>query len=188
MKKLIVMVIVLSLITACQKKRVEDTGSGGSTQCISLEDYYKETTTNGKVTWLKEYGELVCKDTLDNAILLAHQVDTTEISNLHKESFNIKWNVIRDFVEPNFYNAYLSFTFDSNEDVKSIMLIPDYQETVPCYSVPFIMFIGQQHSFTNDCSIEFTTGDLNSKQVLFVIAKDESDNILGYYNNSGNPL
>jgi hypothetical protein len=55
MKKFIIMVIVLSLITACQKKRVEDTGSGGSAQCISLEDYYKETTTNGKAAWLKEY-------------------------------------------------------------------------------------------------------------------------------------
>jgi hypothetical protein len=187
MKKLIVMVIVLSLITACQKKRVDDTGSGGSTQCISLEDYYKETTTNGKAAWLKEYGELVCKDTLDNAILLEHQVDTTEISNLEKDGYSIKWRKLRKFIEPNFYNAYLSFTFDDNV-VNSIMLIPDYKENTPCYSVPFLMLISEEHHFNDEFSIEFRMGDLDSKQVLFVIAKDEGDNVLEYYNNSGNPL
>jgi hypothetical protein len=192
MKKLALIVVILTFITSCQKKQTKDENEDlikdSLTKCIDLEDYYSSITVMDKANWLKKYGELVCKDILENAMRLEHKVDTTKITNLHEIGYEIKWKDLKKFVEPNFYNAYLSFVFNSNGDVTSLNLVSNYSQTVPCYSIPFILFVGKEKKLNDECFIEFKIGDLNNKTVLFVIAKDANNNILGYYNCSDSPM
>ena len=192
MRKFALIAIVLSLMVSCQKKQSENPKSlmknQSNSTCINLEDYEKLTDIKDKVDWLKEYGELVCKDTLNEAILAAHEIDTSDIENLHPVGFSINWKTLREFIEPNFYNAYLSFTLNGTSDVTAIKLVPDFSETVPCYSVPFILYLGEKEGLNDACSIEFRTGNLKAETVLLVITKDESNNIINYYDASGNPI
>lgn len=192
MRKFALIAIILSLMVSCQKKQKSETESLMKTQgdsiCIGLTDYSRLTTVAEQVEWLTEYGEIVCKDSLSEGIINIHKIDSKKIQSQHTVAYSRKWKTIRKFVGLNFYNAYLGFDFNGSSDVIAIKLVPNFEPTVSTYSIPFINAIAEYDNLTDDSTIEFRTGMINSTQVLLVITKDESNNIINYYDASGNPI
>ncbi len=154
--------------------------------CIGLEDYYQLTTVKDKADWLVENGENVCENILKEEIINTHSINSADIDNPHPLCYTIEWGTLQEVIEGNFYNVYLGFDFDSNLDVEDIKLIPEFMDTTPCYSIPFLQTIANELAV--DDFVEFRRAELDKVSVLVVITKDKNGTALGYYDASSSPL
>lgn len=192
MKKITSLIFIFILLTSCEKKinQNEDNNKDEiatiatpmvKANCLSLKEYRKLTTVEAKADWLRKYGAAVCKDTLDKALKETHLIDSGTITTT-TNVYAITWDEVETFIGENMYNAYISFDYNTNKTIENLKLIPKFDPSITCYSVPLIRYIASENKLATEDNIEFGFANIGLNRTIVIRVKGNV-----YYDFSNEP-
>lgn len=170
MKKCTLILMVLLAIAACKKKDQTagpDTSKADQetvdTKCITLKEYNTLNDLSSRVAWLKKKGDLVCKDTLEKAVLKIHEVKGAV--NNQKGIYDTTWKKLKGIIKDHKYDAYLSVEVDTvNEKIISLRMVPNYGDEKYCFSTALIRSLAKIHGKQdNNAKFQFSLAKIDDK-------------------------
>lgn len=194
MKKLFLTFSFLFLLVGCwnSKSNSSDTSAKSeesktsNVDCINLDAYNKLTKLDQKVSWLQQNGKNVCEPELEDAIIKSHSISPNNYTTTSKVPFTITTKEIKDFVDMNYYNAYVSFDFDTDKEIHNIKMIPKFDTIVSSYSPPFFRTIIKKNNLSDNDIIQFKKALIKGKEKIVVVI--EKDNVAYDYSNEPKSL
>lgn len=199
MKKCTLILMAVLTIVACKKEK-EDTPEANinleqkmlNVECIDLAEYYTKTTLDEQIAWLKEKGDSVCKEKLEEAVLKIHQVKG-KVTN-QKEKYSISWGHLKDTVKDYGYNKYLRLIVDTKkQQVLGLSMVTDYKKGTYCFSTALIRSLAKNYAKNNNVEFHFSFAIIDkSEDPVIVIQVIDPNNIQSvnesYFDYSTDPL
>lgn len=188
MKRLFLGLSVLISLFSCKEKVTPAPAEPQrrAQNCITLEEYDTLTKLEQKVLWLKQKGKDVCQPILDSAIIKSHTISPNAFSTTSKVPFTISSKEIKDFIGSNYYNAYVSFDFDSHGEIENIKMVSKFDTITTCFSVPFFRCIIKKNGLTDMDVLQFKKAMIKGKEKIVVII--EKNNVSYDYSNEPKSL
>lgn len=192
MKKTAVFLILSALLMGCNQNKTPDVPTEvgeeqteKSSACKDFDEYDSLVNLNEKKAWLKKYGHEICEEILNTRVLGDHDIQPGSFSVLHNQNKLTKTLQQINAIISNYglYDKYISF--DMSSGVKDLILVDEFTDTVPCYSIALFRSIinkNQGHNIT----FEFLKAKVGSTETV-IINVIGGVNPVSYYDYSDEP-
>lgn len=206
MKKCTLILMVALTTAACKKEKEDSTtvntetqadNATASTDCLTLEGYYKLNDIEEKTEWLKKYGDSVCECTMEEAILVDHRVKGS--IKEQKQRYVRKWGDIKSIIGSHGYDVYVNIDY-KGDTITGLTLVDRYISNDETFRFSPVLFKTLAKKYAKDDNSEFqfsfakldqiSNGSLQNVVVIQVVTDPSATNSFEgnpYYDYSTDP-
>lgn len=168
-------------------ERNQIVGMGLTSDCLDFKEYDALDNIEKKTEWLKKNGQNVCEHTLYEKVKEAHYIESGKLSTRSNKMITKTWDEINKMTSQfSLYQKYISFKIDPvTSDVKDIILVDDFTDKVPCYSLALFRYIGKEHGV--NAVLKFGKATVDLKSIIVIEVSDETNKVVSYYDYSDEP-
>lgn len=195
MKKTVLMALLTMVMVGCKEEyKVQKTddsrqvmGMGLTSDCLDFKEYDALQDLQDKTEWLKKNGQNVCENTLYEKVKEAHFIQPGKLQTLSNKTIQKTWDEVNKQTSGfSLYEKYISFKIDPvTSDVIDIILVDEFTNKVPCYSLALFRYIGKEHG--EKVKLKFGKASINLKNVIVIEVLDDTNKVVSYYDYSDEP-